>query len=70
LSLPSFDDRGTAYEPVHQRPVSASGSGGMPDSDRRQVFTGAWLYTPAAPADATTFIAQLAAEHWTLTAAP
>jgi hypothetical protein len=34
----------------------------MPDGDRRQVVTGAWLYTPAPPADATTFIAQLAAE--------
>jgi hypothetical protein len=64
------DDRGTAYEPVHQRPVSASGSGGMPDGDHRQVVTGAWLYTPAAPAAATTFVAQLAAEPWTLTAAP
>jgi hypothetical protein len=63
------DDRGTAYEPVDPRPVSASGSGGMPDVDRRQVVTGAWLYTPAAPADATTFIAELASERWTVTAA-
>jgi hypothetical protein len=63
------DDRGTAYEPVHPRPVSASGSGGIPGEERRVVVTGAWLYTPAAPADATTFIAQLAAECWTLTAA-
>jgi hypothetical protein len=62
------DDRGTAFEPVHPRPTSASGTGGMPDGDRRQVVTGAWLYTPAAPADATTFIAQLAAECWRLTA--
>jgi hypothetical protein len=63
------DDRGTAFEPVHPRPVSASGSGGMPDVDRRQVVTGAWLYTPAAPAEATTFIAELASERWTVTAA-
>jgi hypothetical protein len=43
----------------------------MPDGDHRQVVAGAWLYTPAAPADVTTFfIAQLAAEPWTLTAAP
>jgi hypothetical protein len=42
----------------------------MPDSDRLQVFTGAWLYMPAAPADATAFMAELAAESWTLSAAP
>jgi hypothetical protein len=41
----------------------------MPDVDRRQVVTGAWLDTPAAPADATTFSARLAAERWTLTVA-
>jgi hypothetical protein len=63
-------DRGTTYEPVHPRPVSGSGAGAMPDGDRRQVVTGAWLYTPAAPADVSTFIMALAAERWTLTAAP
>jgi hypothetical protein len=64
------DDRGTAYEPVDPRPNSASGAGGMPNGDRRQVVAGAWLYTPAAPADATTFFAEQETEGWTLTSAP
>jgi hypothetical protein len=62
-------DRGTAYETVHPRPSSAPGSGRMPDGDRRQLVTGAWIYTPAAPADAAALFAQLAAGRWTLTAA-
>jgi hypothetical protein len=41
----------------------------MPDGDRWQVVTGAWIYLPAAPADAAAFFAELAAERWTLTAA-
>jgi hypothetical protein len=71
LEAPSLrDDRGTSYDPVDPRPVSASGAGGMPDDDRRQVVTGAWLYTPAAPAEATAFFAERGAECWTLTGAP
>jgi hypothetical protein len=64
------DDRGTVYEPVDPHPNSASGTGGVPDSERRQVVTGAWLYTPAALADAAAFVAEQGAERWTLTAAP
>jgi hypothetical protein len=63
------DDRGTAYEPVDPRPGSASGTGSMPGSDRRQVVTGAWVYTPAAPDDATAFFAEQADWRWTLPSA-
>lgn len=41
----------------------------MPDGDRRKVVTGAWIYLPAAPADAAAFFTELAAKRWTLTAA-
>jgi hypothetical protein len=62
------DDRGIAYEPVDPRPVSASSHSSEPDSDPRRVIIGAWLYTPAAPDDATTFEIEQANQRWTLPA--
>jgi hypothetical protein len=62
------DDRGTAYEPVDPRTVSASSQSHEPDSDPRLVIIGAWLYTPAAPDQATTFEVEQAGERWTLPA--
>jgi hypothetical protein len=63
------DDRGVAYEPVEPRPISASSHSHEPDSDPRRVVVGAWLYTPAASDEATTFDIEQAGEHWTLRAA-
>ncbi|MGH2713958.1 MAG: hypothetical protein ACRDM7_08750 [Thermoleophilaceae bacterium] len=60
------DDRGTAYEPVEPRPVSASSHSSEPDSDPRLVIIGAWLYTPAAPDEAATFEIEQAGGRWTL----
>jgi hypothetical protein len=60
------DDRGTAYEPVEPRPVSASSHSREPDSDPRRVIIGAWLYTPAAPDQAATFEIEQAGGRWTL----
>lgn len=62
------DDRGTAYEPVDPRPVSASSHSHEPDS-APQVIIGAWLYTPAAPDEAATFEIEQAGGRWTLPAA-
>jgi hypothetical protein len=62
------DDRGTAYEPVDPRPVSASSHSHGPESDPRLVIVGAWLYTPAAPGEAATFEIEQAAGCWTLPA--
>ena len=62
------DDRGTAYEPVDPRLVSASSHSHEPDSDPRLVILGAWLYTPAAPDEAVTFEIEQAGERWTLPA--
>jgi hypothetical protein len=60
------DDRGSAYEPVEPRPISASSHSSEPDSDRRQVIIGAWLYTPAAPDEAASFQIEQAGHRWTL----
>jgi hypothetical protein len=60
------DDRGTAYEPVDPHLVSASSHSHGPDSDPRLVIIGAWLYTPAAPDEATTFEIEHAGGRWTL----
>jgi hypothetical protein len=62
------DDRGTAYEPVDPNLVSASSHSSEPDSDPRLVIIGAWLYTPAAPDEATTFEVKYAGGRWTLPA--
>jgi hypothetical protein len=62
------DERGTAYEPVDPHPVSASSHSSGPDSDPRLVIIGAWLYTPAAPDQATTFEIEQAGHCWTLPA--
>lgn len=63
------DDRGTAYEPVEPRPISAGSHSSGPDRDPRRVIIGAWLYTPAAPDDATAFEIEQAGHCWTLRAA-
>ena len=63
------DDRGTAYEPVEPRPISAGSHSSGPDRDPRRVIIGAWLYTPAAPDDATAFEIEQAGHRWTLRAA-
>jgi hypothetical protein len=60
------DDRGTAYEPVDPRPLSASSHSRDPDSDPRLVIIGAWLYTPTAPDEAATFEIEQAGQRWTL----
>ena len=65
---PLRDDRGTAYEPVDPRPVSASSHSHEPDSDPRLVIIGTWLYTPAAPDEAATFEIEQAGGRWTLPA--
>jgi len=62
------DDRGTAYEPVDPRLVSASSHSHEPDSDSRLVIIGAWLYTPAAPDEGTSFEIEQAGGRWTLPA--
>lgn len=62
------DDRGTAYEPVDPRLVSASSHSREPDGDPRPVIIGTWLYTPAAPDEAATFEIEQAGERWTLPA--
>jgi hypothetical protein len=65
LVAPSLtDDRGTRYEPVMQRPMSAHGSGG--DPERLQAIGGAWLYTPAAPGEARVFTAGAGGHTWEL----
>ena len=67
LAPPAFrDDRGIAYEPVEPRPISASSHSRDPDPDPRRVITGAWLYTPAASDEATTFHIEHADGRWTL----
>jgi hypothetical protein len=67
LSPPALrDDRGTAYEPVDPRPVSASSHSREPDTDPRRVIIGAWLYTPAASDEATTFEIEQAGLRWTM----
>jgi hypothetical protein len=60
------DDLGIAYEPVEPRPISASSHSREPDPDPRRVITGTWLYTPAAPDEATTFNVEHADGRWTL----
>ncbi|MGH2797490.1 MAG: hypothetical protein ACRDM0_07400, partial [Thermoleophilaceae bacterium] len=60
------DDRGTAYEPMEPRPVSASSHSSEPDSDPRRVIIGTWLYTPAARDEAATFEIEQAGQRWTL----
>lgn len=60
------DGTGRSYEPVEQTPYSASSAGGAPDPPRRQAITGAWLYTPAAPADARNFTVEREGHRWQL----
>jgi hypothetical protein len=60
------DDRGVAYEPVGPRPISAGSHSREPDSDPRRVIIGAWLYTPAAADEATTFEIDQPGGRWTL----
>lgn len=60
------DDVGTVYEPSGERPVSSTGTGGMPDPERPRVITGAWRYFPAAPATSSEFVAALGATRWTV----
>ena len=60
------DDVGTVYEPAGERPVRSTGTGGMPDPERRRVITGAWRYFPAAPPTASEFVAALGATRWTV----
>jgi hypothetical protein len=62
------DDRGTAYEPVDPHLVSASSHSHEPDSDPRLVIIGAWLYTPAASDEGTSFEIEQAGGRWTLPA--
>jgi hypothetical protein len=62
------DNLGIAYEPVEPRPISASSHSREPDPDPRRVITGAWLYTPAASDEATTFHIEHADGRWTLPA--
>lgn len=62
------DDQGTEYVAIGDRPSSATGTGGMPGVARRRVITGAWQYTPAAPATATQFEATLGEQQWVLPA--
>ena len=65
LVAPSLtDDRGTSYEPVMKRPMSAHGGGG--DPERRQAIGGAWLYTPGAPDEARVFTASAGGHTWEL----
>jgi hypothetical protein len=60
------DDRGITYEPVEPRPISASSHAREHDPDPRRVITGAWLYTPAATDEATTFHVEHERGRWTL----
>jgi hypothetical protein len=60
------DDRGIAYEPVEPRPISASSHAREPDPDPRRVIIGAWLYTPAASDEATTFEIEQEGGRWKL----
>jgi hypothetical protein len=60
------DDAGTTYTPQGDSPADASGSGGMPDVERRQAISGRWFYTPAAPAEARVFSAELDGSRWEL----
>lgn len=60
------DDRGAAYEPVEPRPISAHSHSREPDSDPWRVIVGAWLYTPAASDEATTFDIGQAGQRWRL----
>jgi hypothetical protein len=60
------DDRGERYTPVEDRPVSASGAGGMVGIERRRAVAGSWLYTPAPPAAVRGFTATQGPHAWTL----
>jgi hypothetical protein len=60
------DDVGTRYAPVTDRPVSAQGTGGLPDPERPHVITGAWRYQPPAPDAATAFSIHDADAEWRL----
>jgi hypothetical protein len=62
------DDHGGGYEPVDQHPISASSHSPESAGDARQVVIGEWLYTPAAPDEATSFNIEQGDGHWTLTA--
>ena len=67
LSPPSLcDEPGRTYEPVDQRPSSASGTGGIPNPSRRQAISGAWQYTPAAPDRVHAFRAERGKTCWDL----
>jgi hypothetical protein len=60
------DDAGTRYEPVEDRPMSAHGMGGLPDSEHLEVVSGRWQYRPAAPDAARTFTATSGERSWVL----
>jgi hypothetical protein len=45
-------------------PISASSHSSEPDRDPRRVIIGTWLYTPAAPDEATTFEIEQANQRW------
>lgn len=60
------DDVGTVYEPAGSRPVSSTGTGGMPDPQRPQVIKGHWRYFPAPPENATSFAVTQGDGHWSL----
>jgi hypothetical protein len=62
------DDQGGVYEPVEQHPISASSHSPESAGDARQVVIGAWLYTPTAPDEATSFSIEQEGGRWTLTA--
>jgi hypothetical protein len=57
------DDRGVAYEPAAQRPVSTYGVGGDADPLRPQVLTGVWRYQPTAPDSVKAFTVETADGH-------
>lgn len=60
------DNRGHRYDPVDDHPASASSSSGISSGERLHVVTGTWIYTPAAPEPATTFLVEQSGNRWTL----
>ncbi len=70
LTPPALSDNaGTTYTPVDDRPASATGPGGSPDTPVRMVSHGSWLYTPAASQDVSCFTVQLGQDRWLLQSA-
>jgi hypothetical protein len=58
------DNLGTRYKPVAERPVSAQGTGGIPDPVRPRAVTGVWRYQPPASPSATAFSVATANAGW------